>query len=395
MKVLRSGGVPILSWADDLEEKTLAQARNLALLPFAIDHVALMPDAHVGYGMPIGGVLFADRAVVPYAIGVDIGCGVSLLETDLTVDDLGPHVLDALLARLASRIPVGFEHHRGGVDRDRAESEIGLPRPGGVQEDWLAHALPQLGTLGSGNHFLEVQRDAEGSVAVMLHTGSRSLGKAICDAFHRRALALCARRGLPLPHRELAWLPDDEPDHADYLAAMRYALRYAEVNRSRILDAVEASLASTTRVSRLARTIDIHHNFAATEHHAGPDGRSVEGLVHRKGAVRATAGAPVLVPGSMGSASWVGVGLGRAESFETCQHGAGRTMSRTAARHARTSGEVFAELERTGIRLHAGDPRDVAEEAASAYKDVDHVMALSADLVRPLRRLTPLAVLKG
>ena len=395
MDVITGGGVPILSWADALDASAREQAHNLSNLPFAIDHVALMPDAHAGYGMPIGGVLFADRSVVPYAIGVDIGCGVALLETDLTVDDLRPGDLEALLRSIASRVPVGFEKHRGRVDRDRAEDEIGIARPACVKEEWLLRALPQLGTLGGGNHFLEVQRDPKGRVAVMLHSGSRSLGKAICDAYHRRALAVCTRRHLPLPHRELAYLPDDEPDHLDYLAAMRFALRFAEVNRARMLDAVEAALVATTRASRAARTIEINHNYAALERHVGRDGIAREGFVHRKGAVRAAPGDLVLVPGSMGTASYVGEGLGNVDAFKTCQHGAGRAMSRTAARHARSSDEVYAEMERTGVLLLAGDPRGVAEEAAFAYKDVDRVMALSADLVRPVRRLTPLGVVKG
>jgi len=395
MELIEGGGVPILSWADALDASAREQALNLSRLPFAIDHVALMPDAHAGYGMPIGGVLFADRAVVPYAIGVDIGCGVALLETDLTVDDLRPGDLDALLERIAARVPVGFEKHRGRVDRDRAEDEIGIARPACVKEEWFLRALPQLGTLGGGNHFLEVQRDPDGRVAVMLHSGSRSLGKGICDAYHRRALAACTRRRLPLPHHELAYLPDDEPDHADYLAAMGYALRFAEVNRSRMLDAVEAALTATTRAGHVARVIEIHHNYAAWERHVGRDGVARDGFVHRKGAVRASQGDRVLIPGSMGTASYVGEGLGNVDAFETCQHGAGRAMSRTAARRAKGSGEVYAEMKRIGVRLLAGDPGDVAEEAAFAYKDVDHVMALSADLVRPIRRFTPLGVVKG
>jgi tRNA-splicing ligase RtcB len=395
MEVITGGGVPILSWAEALDASAHEQALNLSHLPFAIDHVALMPDAHAGYGMPIGGVLFADRAVVPYAIGVDIGCGVALLETDLGVHDLRPGDLDALLAFVAARVPVGFEKHRGRVDRERAEDEIGMARPASVHEDWFLRALPQLGTLGGGNHFLEIQRDTDGRIVVMLHSGSRSLGKAICDDYHRRALATCVRRRLSLPHRELAYLPDDEPDHADYLAAMRYALRYAEVNRSRMLDVVEAALAATTRATHMARTVEIQHNYAALERHVCRDGVARDGIVHRKGAVHASRGDPVLIPGSMGTASYVGEGLGDADAFETCQHGAGRAMSRKAARHAKGSGDVYAEMARLGVRLVAGDPRDVAEEAAFAYKDVDRVMALSADLVRPVRRLTPLGVVKG
>jgi len=388
--VLHPGRVPILSWAPDLEGPALEQAVNLSNLPFAIRHVALMPDAHAGYGMPIGGVLFADRAVVPYAIGVDIGCGVALLETDLTVETLRPKERARVLEAIAAGVPVGMRHQPHPVDRDAAEEEIGLPLPAAIEEAWFSRALGALGTLGSGNHFLELQRDEDGRVFVMLHSGSRSLGKTICDAFHRRALAHCERERLPLPHRELAYLPDDVPAHHAYLGAMSFALRYAEVNRSRMLDVVERAFAAHTRAGRLERVVDIHHNYAAPESHFGS-----EGLVHRKGAVRARAGEAVLIPGSMGSASYVGEGLGNPDAFETCQHGAGRAMSRHAARRARSSAEVFAEMASLGVALHSGDPRSVAEEAAFAYKDIDAVMAASASLVRPVRRLTPLGVVKG
>lgn len=389
-RILVRGRVPIHSWAPDLEGAALEQATNLSNLPFAIDHVALMPDAHAGYGMPIGGVLFADRAVVPYAIGVDIGCGVALVETDLTTDTLSPAELAATLAQMARDVPVGTASQSRPVDRAAALGEIGLEVPASIDPAWFARAVNQLGTLGSGNHFLEVQRDADGRVHVMLHSGSRSLGKAICDAFHARALAHCAARGLPLPHRELAYLPDDTPEFAAYWTAMTFALRFAEVNRSRMLDATEAAFARHTRIGRFDRVVDIHHNFAARERHLG-----VDGLIHRKGAVRARAGETVLIPGSMGTASYVAEGLGNADAFDTCQHGAGRAMSRTAARKAKTSRDVQAEMAALGVVLHAGDPRTVAEEAAFAYKDIEAVMAASANLVRPTRRLVPLGVVKG
>ena len=190
----------------------------------------------------------------------------------------------------------------------------------------------------------------------------------------------------------------DEPAFDAYWAAMSYALRWAEVNRSRMLDAVERAFEAHTRVRRFERLVDIHHNYAARERHrvgAGRRGSVREGLVHRKGAVRARAGEAVLVPGSMETASYVGEGLGNAAAFETCQHGAGRAMSRTAARKARPAAAVYESMEAGGVLLLAGDRRLVAEEAGFAYKDIEAVMAASADLVRPVRRLTPLGVVKG
>jgi tRNA-splicing ligase RtcB len=389
-----AGGVPIHSWAPEVEGPALEQAVNLARLPFAIDHVALMPDTHAGYGMPIGGVLFADAAVVPYAIGVDIGCGVALAETDLTVTSLGRRGLRDVLEAIEGAVPTGTKSQPRPVDRRRAEDEIGLERPVSIERAWWERGIDQLGTLGSGNHFLEVQRDADGRVFVMLHSGSRSLGKAICDAFQRRALAGNLARHDPLPHRELAYLREGSPDFDGYWAAMTYARRFAEVNRSRMLDAVEWAFRARTRIRQFERIVDIHHNDAAREiHEVG--GRNREGLVHRKGAVRARAGEPVLVPGSMETASYVGEGLGSSGAFETCQHGAGRAMSRAAARKVRTATAVLGSMESRGVLLLAGDRGAVAEEAGFAYKDIEAVMAASADLVRPVRRLTPLGVVKG
>ena len=389
-RVSKPGRVPIKAWAAELDTRTIEQATNLSNLPFAIDHVALMPDAHAGYGMPIGGVLFADKAVVPYAIGVDIGCGVALLETDLTVDTLGRDGLKSVLAQIARDVPVGTSGQPRAVDRDAALAEIGLELPASVAAPWFGRAVNQLGTLGSGNHFLELQRDEAGSVFVMLHSGSRSLGKTICDEFHKRALAWNERWHSDLPHVELAYLPIGSNDYDGYWSAMTFALRFAEVNRSRMLDAVEYAFGRHTKVGRTERVVDVHHNYAAWENHAGRNG-----IVHRKGAVRARAGETVLIPGSMGTASYVAEGLGNAESFETCQHGAGRALSRAAARKGKSSKEVFAEMASIGVALHSGDPKTVAEEAPFAYKDIEAVMAASASLVRPVKRLTPLGVVKG
>ena len=388
--VRKPGLVPIMSWAVPLEGSALEQATNLSNLPFAIDHVALMPDAHAGYGMPIGGVLFAARAVVPYAIGVDIGCGVALVETDLTVETLAPDQLDRVLEAIDAGVPTGFQKLTAPVDREVAGTAMGLERPASVKEAWLDRALWQLGSLGGGNHFLELQRDEAGQVFVMLHSGSRSLGKAICDEYHKRALALDRAWHSRLPHDELAFLPVGSDDFVGYWSAMEFALRFAEVNRSRMLDVAEAAFAAHTTIGRFERVVDVHHNYAAWEHHAGTNG-----IVHRKGAVRARAGETVLIPGSMGTASYVGEGLGNAESFETCQHGAGRAMSRTAARKAKSSDEVYAEMASLGVALRSSEPKGVAEEAAFAYKDIESVMAASASLVRPTKRLTPLGVVKG
>ena len=385
-----AGGVPIRSWAAELDPTTVTQATNLSRLPFAIHHVALMPDAHAGYGMPIGGVLFADGAVVPYAIGVDIGCGVAFVETDLTVETLRPRRLERALSAIEASVPTGTRAHRRPMQRGEAIAEIGMEPPESIERAWLQRALHQLGTLGGGNHFIELQRDADGGVYLMLHSGSRNLGKTICDEYHRRALAHVTARALPLPHHELAYLPIDTADFTRYWSAMEFALRFAEANRRRMLDRVEDALRAHTDIGRFDRALDVHHNYAAWEEHYG-----VRGIVHRKGAVRAAAGQPVLIPGSMATASYVAEGLGNPESFQTCQHGAGRALSRGTARRAKTSAQVYREMAAAGVLLYSGEPKGVAEEAAFAYKDIDSVMAASADLIRPLKRLTPLGVVKG
>jgi len=393
MEILEGARLPIFSWAVDVEAESLRQARNLGNLEVARDHAALMPDAHSGFGMPIGGVLFTEGSVVPYAIGVDIGCGVQVARTNLVWEDsLTPAKLRAVLRQIQRDVPTGFAVHKSGpLTRDRMLELMDADVPASIAQAWLDRALLSLGTLGGGNHFLEVQRDDENRVHFMLHSGSRNLGKQICDRFAKHALAIChhARRELPDP--ELAYLRFDEDEEAHaYWSAMDFALRWAELNRRQMMDRVEAAFRKHASVHRFERLTDIHHNYAAPERHAG-----IDGIVHRKGAVRAAAGDMVLIPGSMGTASYIGEGLGNAASFETCQHGAGRVLGRNAARRAKSSEAVFAEMAAWGIELVSNEPHTAAEEAAFAYKDIDAVMAQSADLVRPVTRLRPLGVVKG
>lgn len=393
MEIIEGARLPIYSWAAEVEDGTLRQARNLGDLEVAVDHAALMPDAHSGFGMPIGGVLVTDGAVVPYAIGVDIGCGVQLARTNLIWEDsLTPEKLRAVLRQIQRDVPTGFAvHRRPPLARDRMLELMGHEVPASIARGWVDRAMLSLGTLGGGNHFLEVQRDDDNLVYFMLHSGSRNLGKQICDTFAKRALAICNRAGRELPDPELAYLRFDTDDDAHaYWDSMEFALRWAELNRREMMDRVEAAFRKHASVHRFERIVDIHHNYAATEEHAGTNG-----TVHRKGAVRAGAGDTVLIPGSMGTASYVGEGLGNAASFETCQHGAGRVLGRNAAKRLKRSDEVFAEMAAWGIEFISNEPKTAAEEAAFAYKDIESVMAQSADLVRPVTRLRPLGVVKG
>lgn len=327
--------------------------------------------------------------VVPYAIGVDIGCGVALVETDLTVETLAADELDRVLEAIDAGVPTGFQKLPAAVDREVAATAMGMERPDSVKETWLTNALWQLGSLGGGNHFLEVQRDEAGRVFVMLHSGSRSLGKTICDEYHKRALAQNLAWHVQLPHRELAYLPVGTDDYAGYWSAMEFALRFAEVNRSRMLDVAEAAFGAFTKIGASSgggRAPQLRRVGAPRR---GEGDRAPQGRRPR------SRGRDGPHPGGPPHPSYVGEGLGNAESFQTCQHSAGRAMSRTAARKAKTSDAVYAEMAELGVVLRSSEPKGVAEEAAFAYKDIESVMAASTSLVRPTKRLTPLGVVKG
>jgi tRNA-splicing ligase RtcB len=255
----------------------------------------------------------------------------------------------------------------------------------------------QLGTLGSGNHFIELLVEPDDDVWVMLHSGSRGVGGAICNHFHRMALAHCDERGEVLPDPGLAWLPlgtgDDRWDAvgAQYERALRAGLDYAEHNRRHMLEAVAAVVERRfPGALRWDGMIDIHHNDATLERHAGADV-----WVHRKGAVKASAGTDTITPGSMGTATWIGEGLGNPASFASCSHGAGRTRSRGKARSELSLQHELATIDAAGGKVFATSKAAVLDEMPGAYKDLDEVMAAQADLVRPVRRLTPLGTYKG
>ena len=387
MEVFSDGGRPIKSWAIDLEFGAREQMVNVSRLPFIMGHVALMPDAHQGYGMPVGGVFMAESAVVPYAIGVDIGCGVSLIETgwpaDLTPDDIG-----RFLHQVSRDIPCGNGPHA--QHQTQADPIAPFLEASERIAPFVAAAEVQLGTLGGGNHFLELQRgDDDGLLYFMIHSGSRSLGKKTCDLHHKRALALNRQWHSILPHDEVAWLPYRSQEGAEYFDDMNTALMWAEENRKRmsakVIEAFETVLGITAH-----RTIDVHHNFAAWENHRGKNG-----IVHRKGAVRANAGETVLIPGSMTTGSYIAEGLGNPDSFNTCQHGAGRARSRAATRKMVSLSDMDEMLTAANVQLVTRDRGSVTDESAPAYKDIEDVMFASADLVRPIQRLTPLGVVKG
>lgn len=392
METIDAGGVPVYNWAEAPEAGALEQIGNLSRLPFAAHHVALMPDAHQGYGMPIGGVLFADKAVVPNAIGVDIGCGVSLIETELMEDELAEGKVKALLDQIARDVPVG--NGPGGGHR-RPESDWEKPdiaasyTPSPTAHAAIMSAHQQLGTLGGGNHFLELQADETGRLWFMLHSGSRSVGKKICDYWHAYAWRLNQMWYSDVPHKELAYIPMGDPGFEGYMDDMNLALLWAEENRRRMAGKVVSAFGKVLG-AKAWQVLDVHHNFAAFENHMGRNG-----VVHRKGSVRAREGETVLIPGSMSTGSYVAVGLGNKLSFETCQHGAGRARSRAATRAMITVEQMDGDLLAAGVTLVTPSRQKVTDEVHQAYKDIESVMAASADLVTPVRKLRPIGVVKG
>ena len=400
--------MPVKSWCENCEEGAVQQAVNLAHHPALVHHVALMPDAHQGYGMPIGGVVAAKGAVIPAAVGVDIGCGMIATETDVPAEAFAEMSFRrAFQEKLKERIPVGEGvSHRVTQDWEGFEE---YTAHNGMRSSLWPSKLDRmnLGTLGGGNHFIELQKataldgsgDPEGGAKVwlMIHSGSRNLGKRIEEHYHRIAARMCERFHSPLPDKDLAFLPIDEPTGHDYFTDMLFALRYARENRRRMMEAMKATLAEFVPGVNFIRTIDIHHNYAAFEEHFGE-----KVCVHRKGATSAKLDEIGIIPGSMGTASYIVRGLGNPESFMSCSHGAGRRMSRIAASTTLTVEECDKAMD--GIvceRWHKykgfgkAKGRLDLSEAPQAYKDIEDVIASERDLIEPLVRLVPLACLKG
>ena len=400
--------MPVKSWCENCEEGAVKQAVNLAHHPALVHHVALMPDAHQGYGMPIGGVVAAKGAVIPAAVGVDIGCGMIATETDVPAEAFAEMSFRRTFQeKLKERIPVGEgESHRVTQDWEGFEE---YTAHNGMRSSLWPSKLDRmnLGTLGGGNHFIELQKstaldgsgDPEGGAKVwlMIHSGSRNLGKRIEEHYHRIAARMCERFHSPLPDKDLAFLPIEEQTGHDYFTDMLFALRYAKENRRRMMEAMKATLAEFVPGVNFIRTIDIHHNYAAFEEHFGE-----KVCVHRKGATSAKLDEIGIIPGSMGTASYIVRGLGNPDSFMSCSHGAGRRMSRIAASTTLTVEECDKAMD--GIvceRWHkykgfgkAKGKIDLSE-APQAYKDIEDVIASELDLVEPLVRLVPLASLKG
>ena len=321
--VIDSENIPIKLWLkkEQMDEGALQQARNLANLPFAFKHIAIMPDTHQGYGMPIGAVLATKGVIIPNAVGVDIGCGMCSLRTTLTAIDTD--ALKEIVQRIRATVPVGFAHHATAQDeRLMPERKGHLP----IVEQEYNNALYQIGTLGSGNHFIEIQQGSDGYIWIMVHSGSRNLGFTVANHYHQIARQLNATDGQTLT-TDLAYIPQSSEYFELYSNEMNYCLAFALANRTLIMERVKTAFKQVLPEVEFADFINKPHNFAAEEEHFG---ETV--IVHRKGATRARKGEWGMIPGSQGTRSFLVTGKGEAQSFNSCAHGAGRIMSRAQAR---------------------------------------------------------------
>ncbi|MGY1640893.1 RtcB family protein [Geodermatophilus sp. SYSU D00703] len=384
----------LLNWASILEPTTRMQAERTASMPFIHPHMALMPDAHLGLGATVGSVIPTDGAIIPAAVGVDIGCGMMAVRTQFTGDDLRGRNLSTLHEQISRAVPLSAGRYNKRL-RETAAPRVEELRalPGAAQADGVAHNWPlQLGSLGSGNHFIEVSLDEVDRVWLFLHSGSRGVGNRLASKHIRVAKDLTAARDVDLPDRDLAYLEEGEPEFDAYLEALLWAQRFAYLNREEMMDRVAEQVSRflsrrglTTEVERL-QVVNAHHNYTEREEHYGQ-----RVWVSRKGAISAREGQWGLIPGSMGAASYIVVGLGNVEALHSAPHGAGRNHSRGQARRLFTR----ADLDRRMKGIAWGRSDAFLDEHPDAYKPVDVVMADAADLVEIRHTLRQVVNVKG
>jgi tRNA-splicing ligase RtcB len=377
----------LISWASDVDPGTIRQAEKTSRLPIVEGHVALMPDAHVGIGATVGSVIPTRGAVIPAAVGVDIGCGMIAAELDVTESQL-PDTLEPLLARIERAVPagVGRGHDRAGRPADRW---LAGHRPATeLSGDQSAKAAKQFGTLGSGNHFFELCVDERGRGWVVLHSGSRGIGNQLAQAHIAKARKLAKGAGLVLEDPDLAYFVQGTAEFDAYIADMLWAQEYAKANRDQMMDAGLGEVFAFLGFGAETQRINCHHNFTEREVHSG---RQL--WVTRKGAIRADVGDLGVIPGSMGTASYIVKGKGNATSWRSCAHGAGRRHSRTQARKLFNSADLTTQM--SGKVWLASRAKALVDEIPTAYKDIDQVMADQADLVEVLHTLHQVLNYKG
>lgn len=376
----------LISWASEVDDRTVEQATRAARMPFVPSHVALMPDAHVGIGATVGSVIPTAGAIIPAAVGVDIGCGMVAAETTLTAADL-PDDLRALMPLVQRRIPAGMGKGHADPAVDSALDELGRPHTE-LNAKQLTKTSAQFGTLGCGNHFVEVCLDERDRVWTVLHSGSRGIGNQLAQQHIDAAKQLMQRYFIGLDDPALAYLVQGTPEFTAYIEDMLWAQRYAMGSRAKMGTAILASLFEVVGHGEEVRTINCHHNFTQREQHYGKDM-----WVTRKGAIKAAVGDEGVIPGSMGTRSYIVRGKGNPTSYDSCAHGAGRRLSRRKAREQLT-GRSLAEA--MGDRTWNADRADaLVDEHPAAYKDIDVVMADQQDLVEVQHTLRQVFNYKG
>jgi len=387
--------VPVKIWTDDVDEKSRQQLANIASLPFIHHHVAAMPDVHLGMGATIGSVIATHKAIIPAAVGVDIGCGMVACRLSITGNDIEEKSLKKVFDQISRDVPVGRAQHKD----DRAL--VDAAKPFKTRLDAMTQKHPQLlkafgkfskwinqmGTLGGGNHFIEVCLDESNQVWIMLHSGSRGIGNALADYFIQLARQDMERWMIHLPDRDLAYFPEGTEHFDDYVEAVTWAQEYAFQNRQCMVDLVLAGLRRHLPAFEVtSEVVNCHHNYVAQEHHYGANV-----WVTRKGAIRAREGDMGIIPGSMGARSYIVRGLGNPESFTSSAHGAGRRMSRTAAEKQFTEADLAKQTDGVICRKDKG----VVDEIPGAYKDIDSVMENQKDLTETLHTLKQVVCVKG
>jgi RNA-splicing ligase RtcB len=385
----------LLSWASEIDPETIRQAEKTARLPIVEGHVALMPDAHVGIGATVGSVIPTKGAVIPSAVGVDIGCGMIAAELDVMESQL-PDNLEPLLHRIERAVPAGVgQGHRGkrGAAAEAAgkaaDTWLATHRPATVlSADQANRAASQFGSLGSGNHFFELCVDERGRVWVVLHSGSRGIGNQLAQAHIAEAKRLAKEAMLRLEDPDLAWFVQGTPEFDAYVADMLWAQDYARANRDQMMDQAMKEVFAFLGFGRETERVNAHHNFTQLEVH---DGREL--WVTRKGAIRADTNDVGVIPGSMGTRSYIVRGKGSAASWKSCSHGAGRRHSRTKARKLFSPADLAEQMQ--GKTWLKGRAAALLDEIPTAYKDIDQVMADQADLVEVLHTLHQVLNYKG
>jgi len=389
---IHEGLVPVKVYTGEMEPAARAQLVNISRLPIVHHHVAAMPDVHLGIGATVGSVIPTRRAIIPAAVGVDIGCGMMAARLSLTANELDEPSLKKTFGQISRDVPVGFDQHRDARDAAKrfrkSLTRVMEKHPGiGKRVGKNSHWAQQLGTLGGGNHFIEVCLDESSRVWVMLHSGSRGIGNAIGSYFIELAKKDAMKNNVHLPDADLAYFPEGAKHFHDYVEAVGWAQDYARANRAEmmelVLDGMRRHLPSFEVTDE---AVNCHHNYVEHEEHFGE-----RVWLTRKGAIRAREGELGIIPGSMGARSYIVRGKGSAESFHSCAHGAGRLMSRNAAQKKFSLQDLQAQTEGVICRKDKG----VIDEIPGAYKNIDEVMANQSDLVEVVHTLKQVICVKG